>query len=420
MHWRPQGLWRHPDFVKLWSGRTISEFGSRITREGLPLTAALLLGAGPAQMALLAAMGAAPVLLVGLLAGVWVDRLPRRPILIAADLGQAALLLSIPIAALLGQLRIEQLYVVTALTGVLKVFFDVADQSFLPALVSREHLVEGNSKLETSGSLAEIGGPVLAGVLVQTITAPIAILLDALSFLVSAATVVAIRTPEPPVAPPEPQANWWREISLGLRVVLSHPTLRALAGFSSLGSFFGGFYATLYVLYAIQVIGVTPAVLGILIAGGGVGALIGAVVSAPLARRFGLGPAMLLMAGLRAAVAFLTPLAASTPLALAIGLMFAGQIIGDFAAVAFSIHAVSLRQTITPDHLLGRMNASMHFLAGGVHPFGILLGGALATIFGIQATLLIAAGGSVLAAAWVVLSPIPQMQTTAIPDPPAA
>jgi predicted MFS family arabinose efflux permease len=405
------GLWANADFRKLWLGRSISELGSRITREGLPLTAVLVLAATPLQMGVLAALGAAPVLLVGLFAGVWVDRRRRRPILIATDVGRAVLLLTIPLAACQGWLRMGHLLVVAALTGILTVFFNVADQSFLPVLVSRAHLVEGNSKLEASGGVAEITGPPLAGVLVQTITAPMAILLDAMSFLVSTATVVAIRTPEPPPAPAEQQMNVGREIRQGLQVVLGQPILRTLAITGSIGSFFGGFYAALYTLYVIRVVGVSPAVLGLLVAAGGVGVLVGAMLAGPAVRRYRLGPTMVAAAVVSAAAAFCTPLAGGRPLAIAVALLLAGQFFNDCASQVFSIHAVSLRQTITPDPLLGRMNASMHVLEGGVHPFGILIGGALASILGIQHTVFLAALGPVLGAVWVVCSPIRQLHT---------
>ncbi len=191
------GLWRHPDFMKLWAGQTISELGSRITRDGVPYTAVIVLNAPASQMGFLTAVGAASVLLFGLLAGVWVDRFRRRPIMIAADLARAVILASIPIAAYAHRLSMAQLYVVIALAGFCTVFFDVAYQSYLPSLVERENLLEGNSKLAMSASAAEIAGPSLTGILVQLITAPIAILFDAISFLISAASVILIRKPEP-------------------------------------------------------------------------------------------------------------------------------------------------------------------------------------------------------------------------------
>ena len=254
LRWSRSAPWARlgPDFTKLWLGRTVSELGSGIGGTALPLAAVLVLKATPLQMGLLAAIGAAPVLVVGLPAGAWVDRLRRRPILIAADVGRAVLLISIPLAALLHVLRIEQLYVVAALVGVLAVFFDVADQSFLPSVVPRESLVEANSTLGASASVAEIGGPALAGVLVQWLSAPVAILFDAVSFLFSALCVGLIRAPDPPPQRIEQRQSLGRDIAAGLRLVLRHPVLRALAGSSGTFNFFGSFVGALYFLYAIR------------------------------------------------------------------------------------------------------------------------------------------------------------------------
>ncbi|HEX9370340.1 MAG TPA: MFS transporter, partial [Roseiflexaceae bacterium] len=230
---RPDGLWRHRDFMRLWSGQAVSKLGSTITREALPYTAILALGASPAQMGLLGAAGAAPLLLIGLLAGVWVDRLRRRPIMIAADVGRALLLLSIPLAYLLGALRIEQLYLVAALAGVLTVFFDVAYQSFLPTLVEREQIAKGNGKLAVSDSIAEIAGPPLGGTLVQLISGPATALLDALSFLFSACALARIRAVEPPPAPPAERQRAGRDLADGLRAIRADPLLHAMAAGSA-------------------------------------------------------------------------------------------------------------------------------------------------------------------------------------------
>src|SRR5215212_6066759 len=273
MRSRLGGLWRHPDFMRLWAGQTVSQFGSTVTREALPYTAILVLGASPLQMGLLGAAGAAPLLLLGLFAGVWVDRMHRRPLMIAADIGRAVLLLSVPVAYLLGWMRIEQLYLVAALTGVLTVFFNVAYQSALPGLIHREHLLEGNSKLGLSESVAEIGGTPLGGLLVQLVSGPITLLLDALSFVFSAWMLRRIRAEEPPPAPPEQHQHIWRDLSTGLRVIWADPLLRAMAGTSAIQSFFGWFFGAIYGLYAIRVIGMGTAMLGITVAFGGVGAL---------------------------------------------------------------------------------------------------------------------------------------------------
>jgi MFS family permease len=395
-------------FALLWTGQTISEFGSRITREGLPLAANLVLGATALQMGLLAAFGMLPVLLVSLLAGVWVDRVRRRPILIIADIGRALLLLSVPVAALLGVLRIEQLYVVTALVGALTVFFEVAHQSFLPTIVRREQIVEGNSKLSASGSLAEVGGPALAGVLVQAITAPFAILFDALSFLASALCIGLIRDPEP--APVAEHQQFLRDVREGLRMVLSNPVLRAIALSTSTRSFCGGTFAALYGLYVIRVLKVTPSVFGVLVGMGGVGALLGAFMARSLVRRCGIGPVLIGSALLSSALMLTTPLA-SGPQLLVVLLLMLSQLLGDCAYEIYIIHSTSLLQMLVPQGSLGRASASLQFLAGGMVPLGALLSGVVAGMIGMRATLLIASLlALLLSSAWLIFSPVRRLR----------
>ena len=393
------------DFVKLWSAQVVSQLGSRITREGLPLAAVLVLQASPAQMGVLTAIGALPILLIGLLAGVWVDRLPRKPVMIAADLGRAALLVSVPVAALLGMLRIEHLYLVAALTAALTVFFNVADQSFLPSVVRRQDLVDANSKLASSSSVAEMGGPAVAGVLVQWLTAPIAILFDALSFIVSAVFIGLMRTPDPRPEPTGETPNLKREMAQGLRVVWGQPMLRSLALAASVSTFFGNFIGALYGLYVVRDLGLSPATLGVLISLGGVGAFGGSLVAGRAARRFGVGPALVGSRLVSVVLTLLIPLAASAP-AWAVALLAASQLFGDFASVIYFINEVSLRQALVPDHLLGRANASMHVMVGGLGPLGALVGGLLATAIGAQATLFVAGLGILASTIWLVASPV--------------
>src|SRR6266571_4222971 len=269
-----RGLWRHPDFVRLWAGQTISQFGTQISQLAIPLTAALVLNASPFEMGLLGAFEFAPFLLLSLFAGVWVDRTARRPVLIVADVGRALLLGSIPAAAFLGILHIEQLYVVGLLTGVLTVFFDVAYQSYLPVLVSREHLVEGNSKLEVSNSVAQIAGPGVAGALVQLITAPLAVLVDALSFIASVISLLLIHAPEPaPERHAGSSSSMWSELREGLGVVLDNPLLRSIAGCTGTSNLFGNALQALFVLYLTRDLGLPPAVIGLIYAVAGPGAL---------------------------------------------------------------------------------------------------------------------------------------------------
>jgi predicted MFS family arabinose efflux permease len=400
---RRKGLWRQPDFLKLWAGQAISEIGSRISRTAVPLTAVLVLGASEFQMGILTGAGAATVLLFGLFAGAWADRLRRRPILIAADLGRAAVLGSIPVAAALGRLTIGHLYVVAAASGVLTVLFDVAYQAYLPSLVERENLLEGNSKLALSGSVAEVAGPGLAGLLVEWITAPMAILFDAVSFLCSALSLWRIRKPEqPPERRPEPHLG--REIAEGLRAAWSDPLLRALAARTITAAFFLGFPGSLYILFVMRELGLKPALLGLIIAVGGVASFAGALLAERLARRFGCGRTLIGSAVVIGAASVLVPLARGSVTAAA-AFLIAAQL-GDVAWPVYSINETSLRQAITPDHLLGRVNAAMHLLFWGVLPAGALAGGALAQTIGMRATLFGGALGVLLSALWLALSPV--------------
>jgi MFS family permease len=401
-------LWRHPDFLKLWTGQTISELGSRITRDGVPMTAVLVLGAQPSQMGFLTAVGAASTLLFGLLAGVWADRIRRRPIMIAADLARAALLVTIPMAAFLHRLSMPQLYAVVGLAGFCTVFFDVAYQSYLPSLVERENLLEGNSKLAMSSSIAEIAGPSLTGVLVQLITAPIAILFDALSFLVSALSLGLIRKKEPRVEPLS--AHHVREETIaGLRFVFRHPLLRPLACFSAQTFFFFGFIGPLYVLYAIRDLRLPPAALGIVIAFGGVGALGSAGLAPRIARRLGIGRTFIVSVVIAVAAYTFLPLAHGA-VAMAMGFLVIQQLIGDSALMLFNINERTLRQSVAPDDVLGRVNAAMQLLTLGIYPIGALVCGLVAQNLGVRATLAAAISGIAVASLWLIASPLPKLR----------
>jgi MFS family permease len=402
-----RSLLHHSDFVKLWIGQAISEFGTRITRDGLPFAAVYMLNATPIQMGWLSAVASLPVLLLSLIAGAWVDRLRRRPVMIGADVARALLLLAIPLAAILGQLRLELLFVVVALNGMFTLCFDVAAQAYLPSLVEREHIVEGNSKLGLSSSTAELLGPGLAGVLIQAITAPLAIFFDALSFIVSAVSVWLIHKPELTPTPLTAQSHLGREIIEGVRMVWNNSYLRALAGSVATLSFFGNFIGTLYALYAVRELGFGAALLGLSITMGGLGSLIGSLLAARVVRRLGLGATFIGMLWCMGVFTLFIPLASvGNSLAFVLACMIASQVFGDMARTIYFINDVSLRQTITPDHLLGRANASVQLLTAGVGPIGALIGGVLGESIGIRATLVIAACGAFLASLWLILSPI--------------
>jgi MFS family permease len=398
-------LWRHSGFVKLWIGQTISELGSRITREGLPLTAVLVLNAAPFQMGLMTAAGAASTLLFGLVAGVFVDRMRRRPIMIAADLARAGILLSIPIAAYFHRLAMPQLYVVIALAGFFTVFFDVAYQTYLPSLVERDNLLEGNSKLAMSTATAEIAGPSLTGMLVQLLTAPIAILFDAVSFLVSALCVTLIRKPEPAFRSPAVVSDPRQEALGGIRFVIHHPLLRPMAGFFGTTFLFFGFAGPLYVLYAIRELHLGPAALGFAIAVGGAGNMIGSSFAPRVGRWLGLGRTFIGSALLLVVASWLIPLARG-PAPWPLAFMMVSQLLGDIAMATYMVNELTLRQTIAPENMLGRVNAAMQLMSRGVYPIGAMLAGFLAGHFGVRATLGIAACGLMGSSLWLILSPL--------------
>lgn len=400
------GLLRHSGFVKLWIAQTISVFGSQITSVALPLTAVLTLGATPAQMGFLRATEYAPAIFIGLFAGVWVDRLRRRPILISSDLARAVLLGSVPLCALLGVLSMGYLYVVAFLVGTLTAFFDVAYFSYLPTLVGRERLVEGNSKLEASRSVAMIGGPGAGGVLVQVLTAPIAIALDALSFVLSAVLLGVVRGPEPQPSRREEGNTVWSDISEGMRFVSNDSRLRAAAGSSATLNLFVGMILTVFVLFLARDLDLGPAFIGIIIAAFGPGALAGALLTTRITRRLGLATASVGAVLLAGVAGLFVPLSAALPFVAAVSILIVAQFLIGFTGPIYSINMVSLRQTITPDHLLGRVNATLRVVTLSMLPVGSLLGGGLGEAIGLSTTLAVGAVGVLLASLWLLLSPI--------------
>lgn len=406
------GLWRHRNFRTLWAGETVSLFGSQITVLALPLTAVLTLHATPAQMGVLSALQFAPFLLIGLFAGVWVDRVRRRPLMLMADLGLAALLGTVPVAAWLGVLHIELLYVVGLLTGVLRVFFDVSYQSFLPALVGPEDLVEGNSKLGVSASLAQVAGPGVAGTLVQLLTATTAILGDAASFLVSALCLASIHVSEA-VPPASDRRRLWAELAEGVRTVSANPMLRGIAGCSSTNNFFGYVIQPLFVLYATRTLHFTPGMLGLVFGASGVGALVGAVVAARAAHARGLGRVIIGGITVGSLPWLVLPLVGGER-GQAVTLLAVAWFVVGLGGTVYNINQLSLRQTLIPDRLLGRTNATMRFLVWGTIPLGSLLGGVLAERLGVQRTLALGAGGVLLGVPWVLFSPLRTLRTAPV------
>jgi len=399
---RPGGLWRHRDFLSLWGAETISQFGSQVTFLALPLVAILALHETTFKVALLTTIEFLPFLLFALPAGVWVDRLRRRPILILGDLGRAVALVSVPLAHWLGMLTIWQLYVVGFVTGVCTVFFDVAYQSYLPALVGREQIVEGNSKLETSRSAAQIAGPGLAGALVAALTAPVAILVDAISFLVSAAFLGRIRQHEE-VPPREARGTLRVELLEGLRYVLRHSYQRGLVGAVALSNFFGNVVYSIVLVYAVRELDLSAATIGVVLALGNIGTLVAALTARRISDRIGVGKTIVSSALLFGPG---TLLIAVAPKELAIPFFIASGFVVGFGVILFNVTAISLIQAITPDRMLGRANASQRFVVWGVIPVGGLVGGTLASTIGLRETIFVGAIGSLFAVIPILVSPI--------------
>jgi MFS family permease len=406
------GLWAQADFVRLWSAQSISLFGSEITVIALPLTAVLVLGASPAQMGLLAAAGNVPFLLVGLLAGVWVDRLRYRPVLVAADLGRAVLLGSIPVAAAFGVLRIEQLFVVAFLAGTLTVFFDVAYQSYLPELVTRDRLAEGNGKLEASKSVAEMAGPMVGSGLLQIAAAPFAIGVDAISFLLSAAFLRSIRRNRPP-AVCAARSSVLADVGTGIRLVLRHPLLRPIAACSATMNLFYQMVMAVYILYLTTGLQLAPGFVGVTLGVGSLGGLAGALIASPVARRFGTGKTLIAATVISGAgglmIAVSHGLGAATVPAL-----IGAQVLLILGVPIYNINQLSLRQAITPADVRGRVNATNRFLVWGTMPVGSLLGGLLGQVIGVEQTIVIGAVGMLLAGLWIAASRVRTLSDDAI------
>jgi MFS family permease len=414
---RNRSLFRHPDFVKLWSAETISQFGTQVTLLALPIIAATTLNVTPFEFGLLSTIEFLPFILLSLPAGVWVDRLRRRPILIAGDLIRAAALVSIPSAFALNALTIWQLYIVGFINGCATVFFDVAYQSYLPSLVDRDKIVDGNAKLETSRSAAQITGPGVAGVVIGAITAPFAIAVDALSFIGSALFMFAIRRDEPA---PEPRLNehgerpsMRSEITEGLRYVGGHRLLRSIAATTGLSNFFNNILYAILILYLVRELSVTPQLLGLAFSLGAVGFLVGALIANRVATRFGIGAAIVGAVMIAGPAELLIPIASSD---LAVPLVAASVFLGGIGNVVYNINQVSLRQAITPERMQGRMNATMRFIVWGTIPIGSIVGGTLGGLIGLHETIWIGAIGGVFVFLPVFFSPVRRLRTIPAAD----
>ena len=398
---------RDTDFLKLWVGQSVSVFGNQVTLVALPLTAVLVLDAGAAEMGLLRALEMVPILLFSLGVGVWIDRVRRRPLIVASNLGRALLLGLVPALAVAGLLRIEHLYAIGFTVGTLEVVFVIAYQAYLPSLVQRDRLVDANSRLEMSNSAAQIGGPATAGVLVSILTAPIAILLDVASFVVAALAVASIRRPEPePARRPRDLAGELREGFAGL---LGHPVLRPVVLATSAGLLGFSMYISLIVLFHVRALGLDSVAIGVVFAVGGAGALTGAALAPRLARRLGIGPSFIL-AFVLASCGLLVTSQAAGPAVVAATIAATGQFSALFGASLFNVNGPALRAAVTPAQLLGRVNATYRFVVWGMFPLGALLGGAVGEAFGLRAPIIAGAVIGLIALIGFLRSPVSRMR----------
>jgi MFS family permease len=383
----------HADFLKLWTGQSISEFGTQFSQLAIPWLAADSLHAGAFEFSLLGVLGFLPFILFALPAGVWVDRLRRRPILITGDAARAVLLASIPILWALGALRMWELLLLQFVIGVFTVFFDVAYQSYLPSLVGREHLIDGNSKLQLTVSVAQVAGPSASGGVIAAITAPYAIAFDALSFVMSALFMLRIRKPETPPQHEQgtPHPKMWPQVKEGMRWVAGHPWLRSIASCTGSSNFFTSVSFSIVLLYFKRSLHLSAVEVGIVFGVGSIGSILGALAANRMQKRIGVGRAILLPTMLASLSTLAYPLA---PRSFPLPVLIAGQALFGFGAVVYNITQVSLRQAITPERLQGRMNAAMRWVVWGTIPLGTLAGGAIATAYDLRTALWVGAIGS--------------------------
>lgn len=398
-------LLRQAPFRRYWAAQTVSQIGDQISVLALPLLAVLSTQAGPAEMGFLTAAALAPSLLFSLLAGAWIDRRPdKRRIMIMADLGRAVLLAAVPVAYLLDVLALEQLYAVAFLAGTLSVLFEVAHSTLFVSLVPRRDYIDANSLINGSRALSYVAGPSAGGVLVQTLTAPIALLADVLSYLLSALFLMRIRPVEPP-----PSAEPGLGIGQGLRFIARSPTLRSVLLGTTTLNLFNYMFAALFVLYVSTELDVSPALLGAVIGAGAFGALLGAAVTGRIARRLGIGRALVLSLILFPAPLVLVPLAGG-PTPAVLGLLFVAEFLSGMGVMMLDITAGSVQTAVIPDPLRARVSGAQRTINYGIRPVGALLGGALGTALGVRPTLWIATIGALAGVLWVLPSPVARLR----------
>ncbi|HEX3254591.1 MAG TPA: MFS transporter [Gaiellaceae bacterium] len=408
-------LLRGADFRNLWAGQTVSLLGDQVTLIALPLTAVLVLDASAADMGYLMAAALIPHLLFSLPAGAWLERAKRRrALMIASDLARAVLLGSLPLAYALDALTFVQLYGVAFLTGTLAVVFDISYMTVYVAVTRREDYVQANSLLNGSRAFSYIAGPSLGGILVQLLTAPATLLVDAASFLASAVFLARIRAPEPPLEAPE--GSMWTQVKEGMEFIARHSVLRpGLVSVATL-NFFNFAFSAIFILYATRELGISAGTLGVVLGAGAVGGLLGAVVAGRLGRRIGLGPAFVVGMVLFPAPLLLVPLA-DGPRWLVLAMLFTAEFLSGLGVMILDINVGAIMTALTPHRLRSRSTGAFRFVNYGIRPLGALFGGALGSAIGLRPTLLFTATAGVLGVLWLLPSPV--LRLLELPEEPA-
>jgi len=395
--------WRNRSFLKLWAGQSVSELGGSITQIALPTVAVFQLHAGPFELGLLSAFQRLPFPLLALPVGVWIDQLPRRRVMILADIGRMLALASIPIAAITGSLSLVQLYIVALVTGLLTIFFDLAYLAFVPALVGRENLGDANAKLQLSSSVSDVAGPGLGGLLIQAVGAGQAIALNAASYLISFASLAWIRGED--VSPPRsgPAMSAFADLKEGLAHVFRHPLLRSLILCLGAAIVVGHMEEPNLYPFLYNILHLSPGTVGLVLSVGGVGSIAGAIVSRRVAARFGPGWTLAVTA---AVVGTMIMLQTTARFGFAIPILVVTFLIIGVMDPIHDVTQVSLRQMLTPDRLQGRMNSVFRTVFWGAWPIGSVLGGYVGSVLGPVPAILIGGAGFVVFAIVLLFTPL--------------
>ncbi|KRA25380.1 MFS transporter [Microbacterium sp. Root61] len=409
----PRGsLWRDRNFLTLWSGQALSQFGAQFTELAIPVLAVLVLNATEFEVGVLTAAGVAAFLVVGLPAGAWIDRMRKRHVMIWADAVRALALATLPVLWMFGMLQMWHLYVVALVVGIATVFFDVSYQSIIPSLVRPGQIGEANGKLESTQQLAGLTGPAVGGWVISAFAAPLAIIATVFTYIASFIALLLTRDHEPPHDRAD-RRPIMHEIGEGLRWVFGNPLLRRIVGTTGVSNFFNTISFTLLPIFLLRELGLSPASMGVIFSLGAVGGLVGAAATPRIVARIGEARAIPVAAiGFSITPIFL-PVAAMMP-AFAFPLLVVQGFLASFTVLLYNITQVTFRQRITPPRLLGRMNASIRFCVWGVMPIGALLAGVLGTWYGVLATMWIAAIGQLLSGLFVVTGPFWKMRE--LPD----